>query len=290
MRIRHTSVKFKKGQSTQDVIFSSCWHIGNPACRERHIEELMRVCREDRIPWVMLGDIIEAIVPIDPRFHCETHQETILAQVESAAGYMAQGLESCIGLHVGNHEDKVSAKFGDVTSLCLRTALRMANGKMSKSSLDTKSSNLHLGGTAFTHLRCPDGTCTVFTGHSRLSVSSAGTSDPDRDRINRAIRLRRKLSPWQADIKVVGHGHINLIAPPVQFAQLKSLGDKTTQQSNKLRPEWCAMSASMFVNYDNNEDYPDYAELAMYPPTDIGYIRATINRKGQVLNVQAVDL
>jgi hypothetical protein len=288
MRIRHRPLKFGKHEKTKDIVFTSCWHIGNPACREKHIEELMIDCAKTKTPWIMLGDIIECIAPVDPRYHCETHGETVISQCEMAGGYMAQGIDTCWGLHIGNHEDKVSAKVGDLTRLTLMNGLRYKS--KGNKQLVALTNDLHLGGACFTNVKCPNGELTIFTAHSRLSVSSAGTSDPDRDRLNRQIRLRRKLKAWRADLKVVGHGHTNLVSPPVARPVLSMREFETKQVDDNVCTEWCAMAASMFLNYHSSEDYPDYAEMALYPPTDIGYIRATGDRSGTVLDVVPVSV
>jgi hypothetical protein len=263
---------FARRQQEARMIACSCWHVGNPGCRARFIRDMLATGH----PWLMLGDIIEAIAPVDPRFHCETHQATIEAQRKDAEELMALAADSLIGFHIGNHEDKLSRTLGDITRTMLANIYK---GK------DAVARSRWYGGAAMTELRCPAGTCRMFSEHSRMSVTSAGTSDPDRDALNRAIRLRRNLRPFAGDLKVVGHGHRFLVAPPVTREILHSEGGKGQMHPVDVAPEWCAMAPSFFACYDDGP-YPSYGELAGYPPTDIGWLEVVIDRRGRVLAVE----
>ena len=269
MRRRKFKLEFKKGKDTTELIGTSCWHIGNPECRTKKITEMLQTGR----PWVMLGDIIEAITPIDPRFHAETHSDTILNQCEYAASFVGQFGDTLIGTHIGNHEDKVSSKVGDVARLVLTLAGLVKRDEDSK---------YWLGGVCDTTLKCPGGVCKLFTGHSKLGFSGVGTNNPERDQLNKQIKLRRVLKPWKADLKLIGHGHRTVIAPPV-FTETLSNGKMIKEV---ISPEWCAMAPSLFGQYDISDRYPAYSELAMYGPTDIGWVVATIHKDGRVLNVR----
>ena len=119
--MRHHDYTLQFGKSdTARVRFTACWHVGNPACRTKHITELMENCALHRIPWVHLGDTIEAICPLDPRFHMESHSETILQQINEAAALTMPGRKWLIGCHIGNHEDKLTRVVGDLTHEYLR--------------------------------------------------------------------------------------------------------------------------------------------------------------------------
>lgn len=259
---------FKK--KWQEIVLTSCWHIGNPQCREDKIKRLMESCARTETPFVMLGDIIESIGPFDKRYHAETHKESVTKQMRRAAEILAIGKKMLIGLHVGNHEDALSRLVGSVTNDVLERA---------KTPLEKD-----FGGAHSTDLICPSGTCKMFSAHSSITVGG-GTSDPDRDMVNRHIRLRRLLSYWQADLKVIGHGHRAVIAPPVSRDLLYSDAQRETMKATVIKPEWCVMAPSMFASYSRGH-YPSYAEIKLYPPTDIGWCVATIGCDGKVVNVE----
>ena len=87
-------------------------------------------------------------------------------------------------------------------------------------------------------------------------------------------------------LKVVGHGHTALVAPPVYQDVMTEREGKAQIAPVAVKPEWCAMCPSFLATYDDG-GYPGYGELALYPPTDIGWLECEIARDGSVADVRA---
>lgn len=256
--------------------FSACWHVGNNSCQEASIVAMLRGFRRKQMPWYHLGDAIEAIAPHDKRYCCETHRQTIAAQCARSAELVRYGVDTMVGMHIGNHEDKLSRLMGDLTMDILTRACK-----------DDRSSakRLWLGGIAFTNVVCPAGSCVVLTAHGDKAFGGL-TSDPNQDAERMRTALRRYLSRFDAQLKVVAHAHTEVIAPPVTTRSIGFSG----YDKRAVSVEWCAACPSMFKTYNDGDsmDYPEYAERAMYGPAGIGWIEADIMRDGTVSCVRGV--
>ena len=270
MNGRIEKLRFTKRQKIATVGVTSCWHVGSPSCREKRIVSMLERWKENRTPWVNLGDTIDGIASPDKRYHCETAGLTITSQLERVAELSYIAKNTMIGTVIGNHDNSLSKYIG----CCVRHMLHIIYNH-------SNAEYRWLGAAAMVDFECPEGTCRGLFTHSNISMGG-DTSDPDRDDVNKRIRLRRRLQHFDGDFKVVGHGHTCVIAPPVTFDVLSISKDRKEHMIKKpLRPEWCGMCPSMFASY-GNEDYPSYAEMAMYPPQDIGYLEVDINRDGTV--------
>jgi len=276
MIYRQQELKFTKKQQTATIGITSCWHVGNPQCREDKITEMLNRWKSKKTPWINLGDTVEGITALDPRFHCETHQASICMQIAQAADLAKIARNQMIGSIIGNHEDKLSKYFGCATRDFLSRVYK------DKSQAEYR----WLGAAARIDFQCPDGVCKGFFAHSRLSYNSMEPNE-ERRLANAAIKLRNNLRPFEGDLKIVGHGHKSIITKPVPKKQLSIVNGKEKMVDNNLYPEWCAMCPSMFASYDN-QGYPSYGELAMFPPQDVGYLEADIRRDGTVKEVRAL--
>ena len=275
--MRRLTQKLDFGKRTFVTLTScACWHIGNPCSLVEKIRSHMLMLRRKGWPWMHLGDMIEAITPIDKRFCGETHRDTIFKQLQGAAELVRLARDTCIGLMIGNHEDKLCRVIGDpVRDICSRVWGEQDN-----------PGSRWLGGLAMLRLQCPDGVCDVLATHSRLRFSN-GTSDPDRDLVTAQIKLRRYLSGFEADLKLAAHTHRPLIAPPIERTVITAGENKRV----KATSAWCAVTPSMLETYNagDSEAYPAYSELEAYPHSPTGWIEADIDRRGAVRDVRFVE-
>lgn len=275
---KEINLKFTKRQVSTKLAVTACWHVGNPNCKEETIERLMEKCNEEKMPWIHLGDIIEAISPTDPRFHCETHEKSILAQTAEAASYVARAKKHLIGMILGNHEEKIDRVIGSTVQDILSRVFHSS----------PKAGSLNLGGMAYIDFICPEGTARGLFSHSRFSSGiGRSTYEPyETTQKKKQDKIRNLLKYWTADFKCVAHGHTEIIAPPVTRPTLAVVDGKSEMVEVVERPEWCAMCPSMFGNYDVSGRYPSYAEMAMYPPTDIGWLEVVLDRTGKVQEIK----
>ena len=269
MIVKEHKLRFTKRQTHQTIQYGSCFHIGNPNVHNDGMQVFMD--RAKTRPWWHVGDMIESILPGDPRFSITEHKDATLTNIQSAVELLAQANKTCLGLAMGNHEWKASGKLGDITE-------DMAN----------RAKIPNLGVTAFIDMIAPDGQCRVFTAHGRGSVGF-NSGFPDRDKVNCEIKLRRLLSPFEADLKCIGHFHRTIIAPEVDKAKGIVEDGEFKRRPRRVVPEWCVACPSLFCNYENGSTSASYAEIAMMPPTDLGWIEIDITRDGSVACIREID-
>jgi hypothetical protein len=231
--------------------------------------------REQHIPWRMLGDLIEAIGPLDKRFCLDTHKDSIMAQIEEATELIAPAARCLQGIHLGNHENKLSNSIGNIS---LDVFNRLKHRGLSKyCAFD--------GYFAFIRMRCPEGDCRMFTGHGGRSISFR-SDNPDRDKVNEEIKLRRLLSRFTADLKVIAHFHKVIVAGPQMFTRnIEGDGFKIKRRNTSNDKSISVACPSFYKTYDDG-DMPSYGEIAMYDPTDLGWIEVVLDREGQARRVE----
>jgi len=267
MRAEATHLEFGKKKTTR-IAATSCWHIGFKAIHEAGIHYMLKRFRQKRIPWWHLGDLVEGIHPDDPRFGLEQHQTTILQEMNLSVDWIKEAKKTCGGLIMGNHEWRLGNTIGNVTK-----------------QLADRAGVDYLGATCMMDVHCPDGAMKLFLKHTNIIMGGC-SGEPERQALNRCIRLRARLKSFGGDLKLVGHGHQAVIAPPVFKKQLQTEGTKTKLRPTPCHGEWCAMAPAMYVNYSDDVDVVGYAEIYGYPPTDLGWIEAIIERDGTVAAVE----
>lgn len=244
---------------TATIMYGSCWHLGNPSV---HLGGVRKFMEEAKVkPWWHVGDMVESILPGDKRFSVAEHKDATLPTVKKASNYIKSAKEKCLGLIIGNHEWKLTAMLGDVSEDIANRA-------------DVK----YLGGVVVFRFVCPDGECLVFSAHGRGSMGF-NSGFPERDALNREIKLRRILDRFPGDVKCVGHYHRTIVAPPIDVARGTIVGERMKRRATPHKAEWCIAAPSMFLNYDIGTSV-SYAEIALMPPTDLGWMEIVIERDG----------
>ena len=277
MKIKQITLPFKKRQGWCKSLWTACWHIGNGAMHRDGMDRLLKEC--EKWPWVQLGDIIEAIAPNDPRYEADHHSDTIMAEIHDAIDYVERAPDTCMGICKGNHEGRASRTMGSITEFICKQVWGTQKGHQ-----------YNLRGAAYLRLVAPEGGTTVFCGHSRISMSySAGTSKQIHESKKR--KLQNKLRKFMADAKIVAHGHQFVCAPPIAE---KMLVYDTKAKREKRVPvatngAWHIMVPSMFMVYDSDAKSENYAEDAMYDPTEIGWVECIHGRDGKIQEVHHIS-
>lgn len=260
-----TSVKLA---SKETVLFQSCAHIGNPNVHLEGLNLFFERARKHK--WVQLGDFIESIMPGDPRFNVSEHTEATLSCIDTAIKYTQKARRTCVGLIVGNHEYKLSAKIGNVTE-------QIANG----------ASVPYGGHTLAIHFHTAKNATSTLCAHGAGNIGSR-TVEAERNDANNKIKLRSILRPFEFDLKVIGHFHRIIVAEPVAENRLSVNAMLESKRRPVLtRPEWCVACPSLFSNYHIG-GIGSYAEAKLYPPTDMGWMEVDF-RDGLVEVVRAVN-
>ena len=261
MQIIRKKLSFAKGQQTAEVLYGACWHIGNPCSSEGAIEKFIE--RAVKQSWWHAGDLVEGITPSDKRSQASEHSDTLLSTMSVASGHLASASKTCWGLICGNHEYGGSGDIGSVAE---------------KIAVDAKVP--YLGMVVYFSVQCPKGDSLIFAAHGAGSMGF-NSGLPERDQINRELKLRRILKPFQADVKCVAHYHRTIISPRVTHYKGTVQQGQFKRRACVENNEWCMACPSLFGNY-GAESMGSYAEMKLYPPTDIGWLGIVFNRDGSV--------
>jgi hypothetical protein len=265
------------------VIVTGDWHVGNDACRMDTIERML----DTGLPWVHLGDAIEGIGPKDKRYSAASAggMEAVMEQAQTVGKIIKRHAETFCGVCVGNHEDAVSKELGDITQIMLALG-------------GVDIIKHHMGGVCYMRFTGPKGQCvTAMFSHGSLTFCGRGTDEPDRDEEQRRIALRRYVRGFTGgcQMAILGHGHKQVIAPPRQRKGVLGLevdkdgSARTAISAIDLDGFWAAMTPSMFGAYDISDKYPSYAEMKMYPPTDIGWLEVDMHGSGRIVAIRGVS-
>jgi len=238
------------------LLITSCWHIGVAACRDDVIRRFLQ--RAKRYPWIHLGDIIDAIAPTDPRYHAGTHKLTIQQQKAAAAEYIERARKTCIGMVVGNHELKLARQFGNITYEITQAA------GIPYLAQTVRGPNKH--------------GYTFHFAHPKITFSNKAGNAQHRDDV-RQTKLRRFLQQFDGDLKVLGHPHRAVIAPPEIERRLagRKYVDRCTGE-----PGWCATCPGCLDGYmiSNDVNLLSYVESGGYPPTPPGWLEVAFDKTG----------
>ena len=268
MRRKEVKLQFGK-KKISTVLSTSCWHYGNPSVSQEGIHNFIKKAKKHL--WIHHGDVVEGITRSDRRFSQDEHKESLLYAAQQASATMSKASDTCIGLIKGNHDEAPSREMGDLAE---HIAI---NGKVP-----------FLSATCYLKFIAPKGKATGFFAHGTGS-SNPRSGDPERKQINRQIWLRNQMSQFEADICGMGHTHRFTVTPPCSEEKL-CWGDKDNvgRKPIKVKPTWYYTAPSMFTTYDLHADTSNYAEMALYGATDIGWIETDFDETADIKCIREV--
>jgi hypothetical protein len=265
MKIVDYVLRFK-GDS-QTLVQTGDWHDGNDSQDNDAIECVIDRIKSRSLPWVDMGDAIEAILPGDKRYTIVEKSSTMLDQINTAIIRRQPIAKTCIGTIESNHEAAASKLVGNITE-------QIAH--------ESKITNLTQ--TCFLRLHCPKGICTMFLTHYIPSINNRNEDALVR-KSAKASRLRKILRPFEADAKMAAHIHNFICHTPTSEDRLM-VDDASVLKHRPVLvyPSWCVVSPSMVKTYGER----GYGQARLCDPSDIGWAEWTIRRDGKILQVANV--
>lgn len=271
------------------IVDTGDWHVGALNCHMKGIHKMLKRIREDENCYVILkGDLIEAIAPNDKRFaHCSTDVEMRTAQDQMAFLYesMLPIKDRILGIMLGNHEWKLINTFDIAKHLA-------------------KSLEIPYGGYSCVFHALSNGATkwkAFFTHGSGMLRSNA--KDPIQRKGNQAAALKLKLErSGFADCVYMSMGHIHhsiIVSPtindeivltttPTGINQTYKSHDNQAAARIPADARWYASSPSFLRLYSDPGQYAiSYAEIAGYPPTELGWLEVDV-RNHEIANVRKV--
>ncbi len=225
---------------------TSDWHEGTKGCHKEGIRKCLERFR--KIAWVHLGDLMEAILPGDPRFRIEEHGIATFLQTHSEIiELLSYHKKNCLGLLEGNHEAKLSRSLGSITAnIAKATGLR------------------HLGQLAIFR----SFSCSFLFAHGN-KVFSNRAGETERKELTRVIQLRNYLRHFDATVKAIGHGHMCIIAPPIKRNVITAEGRRLKTKLYTEENNWTVMCPAMVKAYT---DFTSYTQAMLVLPSQLGWV------------------
>jgi len=135
--------------------------------------------------------------------------------------------------------------------------------------------------------------------HGRKMVNSI-SPDPHRKRANMQYRLKLILEQLCGDAIIQAMGHIHVVLTTLPIKEVYLTNDKhklkqhythagTGKSGSYIPPEARFFGATGSFLRTFVEGMETYSELAQYPPTELGYLKATI-QAGEVVDLQEVKI
>ena len=264
MELNDVVIKYEKRNEKFRLVPIGDIHLGNKGCDKRKLKDLVKwIENKENIFWIGMGDYADCINYTDKRFDPSVVESKFLENLDNAVYEQFEELNEilepikhkCIGLHTGNHEERIRLQyhFDIVKEFC-------------------KTWNVpYLGYSAFTRLkfiRKSKGTkghgarniITIYSTHGRVGGRKGGS------KVN---RLEDLMSWFDADIFLMAHSHKKIITTLTQLA--------ITGRKPKLiyKKKVGAVTGSFLQGYVEHGTI-QYTERWNYPPTDLGVVKITI--------------
>lgn len=204
-----------------------------------------------------MGDMIEGINISDYRFDINSVAKKYRHKIDSIVQHQTNTIvnlfkpiaKKCLGLHEGNHENKILRLYHYHVLEEITSRLKVTS----------------LGSTAITRL-CFKHSFSKWT--STVNILSSHGCVTGRKPGNKVNRLTEVLADHDVDIVLFGHSHSRDIT-------LKNSLYFDKRGKVVTRERIGAMTGAFLKGYV--KDFPSYVEKGMYPPLSIGTIKIRIN-------------
>jgi hypothetical protein len=234
---------------------------------------------------VFMGDAIESITGSDRRYDPDVSDgSTPLQQAEEVARDFHPVRKKVVTWLAGNHETTIKG-VGNVVRESICKDLQIPYGTYS-----CRVSFTHKGRL-------------LFKGLFHHGNGSIGSTHPD-PMVRMAIqtyKLKQKLEPFGGDclLNAMGHTHKLLVYEPADAMFMRDASGKLEARYTKsirmvmhdlgyVEPchRWYANTGG-FLKLYSKEAMSGYAEISMYPPIEVGYIKVRVVN-GTIMGVEKV--
>jgi hypothetical protein len=231
-------------------------HLGNKGCDKQRLRDMISWIKDaPNCYWIGMGDYIDCINYTDKRFDPSTIDNKYLNNLSNCVPMQTEDIihffepikDKCLGLHRGNHEEKIRLTYHYDVMYEIGKTLDIP---LLEDSALIRLSFMRKGGghEAFD----------IFSIHGRVGGRKGG---------NKINWLEDCISYINADIYLMAHSHI-------KEAEIKTqlYGDQKVHIRQKKKV--LGVTGSFLRGY--TEESSSYTEKWMLPPTDIGVIKLTL--------------
>ena len=272
-----------------DLYDLSDLHVGSPLCSIGALQEVIdEVAANPKARLICKGDAIECILPNDKRYsHTGIMDEykTPQAQAEKVIELFSPIKNKILAWGIGNHELKIinTADLGRYMAKELNVPYGAYNFKIIYTSKKDKSYMFR-----------------TYHTHGWGGSQSNAKDDIQRDANMRASLKHKLAKSGHADCIYMSRGHdhqLTVVEPTIQNrlyltddgTQIHQHYRQHTDQSASFIPpdaRWYATTGSFRKMYSPSGSFAtDYAEMAGYSPSEIGFVKVIVKDK-QIVDVQ----
>lgn len=235
-------------------------HLGNSGCDIYRLKEMINwIAEKENTFWIGMGDYIDAINYTDERFDPKTVDKKYLMigdldkiiqmEIEDLADLLYPIRDKCLGLHRGNHEEKIRKEYHYDIIYELWKLLEIEKERLLYDAAITR-----LNFIRDKHRRNID----IFSTHGNVGGRKGG---------NKINRLEDMISFFDADIYLMAHSHIKL-------SEIKTQLFFDSRGNLKQRKKILAVTGSFLRGYEKNKT--SYIEKWSFPPSDLGVVKIMI--------------
>lgn len=269
------------------LIDTGDWHLGSVNCNKEAISDLVAaVKRRKNCYMVIKGDICDGIVGADKRWAAHSVDYSIPTpqeQAEEATALIKPIADKVIGISLGNHEYTHINTFNIADYICKNLKIKYGGIHFKVIAQDSNGDLMHK----------------FFFTHGAGSINSLA-KDPIQAKANMLASLKNKLHRLAGDTiyQSMGHTHRLLVVEPTVAQEVVIVDDgntlrqqyrTTVPQNSKWIPPECRYfgNTGSFLKTFSDHGKLSYAESAMYPPSEMGWLEVKVKDK-EVVDVTKV--
>lgn len=222
------------GKGYASIVFWGDLHYGHPQCAIEKAMAMVDYCIKNNIYMIVMGDLLECGQRIsvgDSVYNQLNPQQQMEDMLEMLRPLAESGL--CLGMHTGNHEDRISNGSGlhVIKNMCRELKVP------------------YLGSAVWHRLKVGSTTYSMYTMHG------AGGAQFVHTKLGRAMQIANNF--W-CDIFAMGHVHAKVIES--REVQRLNHRNRTVDQIKQY-----VLLTGSWLTYDRS-----YAQTAGYGPATIG--------------------
>lgn len=233
IRLNRQKLVVRPGKNYAEVIFIGDAHHGSPQFDKVRFLNMLKYCKDKKIYIVLMGDLLEMATRdsigagiYEQEFIGQSQYEQMLEWLKPLAK-----LGLILGLHTGNHEDRVYQKTGIDVSKAMARELEVP----------------YLGNACWSQFRVGKQTYSIYSLHGRTGARFDGTA---------LLAIERISTSFNADLVAMGHAH--------KCVSSSVVGQRVINGLVKEFKKWVVITGS-FLKYDGG-----YAQVVGLPMSKLG--------------------
>ena len=241
IRLNRYEMKVKPGKDYAEMVFWGDVHLGHPKCQEKDAKDMLEHCLQKNIPVLLMGDLIES--GTRESVGSGVYEQLINPQVqmEQMIEWLTPLAEKnlIIGLHQGNHENRITNMTGIDVSKVMARILKVP----------------YLGYACWNLIKVGKQNYTVYSNHGSSGSRFKHTK----------MKAVMDLTGW-LDADCIAMGHVHSVASEAMIKQQVDMRNKTV-----VEKKCYVVLTGSYISWDGT-----YAQMKNFPITKLGSPKAKL--------------